>query len=517
MIKNLNLSVLAFLFCFVLFAQSSKEIAVKNFAIEAQKVKAHFRKEGDPLKIKAADFLLKNLYSHKTLECLFIDPEGKIFEFDEFDYDNIELADDDLKCFKKDGGNYKIKAKYDIENVKADFIIENVNSSIDAWQSSPWKDKYDFAIFSEYILPYRNTTEPLVSNWKKKYYELYRPVITEADDVSDPVSVCTALLQEMDYFEFLMKRANPQPSLSIDQIHFRKAGSCIDLASVSVLNARALGLAVTYDFTPYNAASSNSHYWNTIINSDGKHIPFNGNLDMPYTYDANYRRLGKVLRRVFSNPKNNLTRFVNKKNIPEKKLRERHVIDVTDEYVDTHTINYDFKESILDNIGYITVFNKGIWKALWWGKADKNGGITYFKMGSNIVYLPAKTKRVTKNRKDKTILSLENHPIWLTKKGEQILLNPNFNDTFSCTISREKEQVGPYRDFNTVELIDGQNFDLYYWEGEWKFLTKKTVNNSSLSYDKLPKNTLFRLTPENPDGFERIFTIKSNDCTILWF
>ncbi len=501
-------------FCFVSFSQTRNTEKLKKIA---QKTTKHFSRKQDSLKLKAAHFLLTNLSNHKTQYCEFKHSNGEVFEFNEFDYDNIDLAKKDLKCFKQTGGNYKIKTIYDIESVNANFIIETVESSFKAWNNSPFGKSYTFETFCEYILPYRNTTEPVTRNWKKKYYEAYSPQINNADDPEDPISVCTSLLNEMDYFEFQKKRITPQRALSIDQIHFRKQGTCEDLASVAVLNARSIGLAVTYDFTPYNAASSNAHYWNTIIDKDGNHIPFNGNLALPYVFDANYRRLGKVLRKTFSTSTEALAEHIKPNRILEKKLREPNVIDVTEEYVETFDINYNFGKKLLDNIAYITVFNKGKWKALWWSKTDTLGNAKFTKMGSNIVYLPAMPKKVNHNNIAKIKLSLENYPIWLNQIGQQKLLKPDFKNSFSCTISRDNEVVGPYRDFNTVEFINGQVFNLYYWSGKWILLNSKIVKNSSLYLTNLPKNTLFRITPKKPDGFERIFTINPENCTILWF
>lgn len=494
-----------------------KQIILENFKTESNKIKKYFEKDPNPLKLEAAFFLLENMYSHKTIISEFKDVKGRLFDYKDSNYETAEEANEALEGFKKSGGKHKLKTIFDVESIDAKMIIANIENSFEAWDNGPWKSSYDFNVFCEYILPYRNTTEPVVYNWKKKYYEDYKYVIYTAEDPTDPVSVCTSFLNEISYYEFLKKRANPQPALSIDQIHNRGKGSCVDLASLSVLNSRALGLAVTYDFTPYHAASSNSHYWNTILNKDGKYIPFNGNKDLPYIYNANYRRIGKVLRKTFSNPKNHITRYVKPSRIPGKKLREKNVIDVTDEYVKTYDVNYKFASKVLDNVAYLSVFNKGKWKVTWWGKADSNGNAVFKNMGANIVYLPAQTMERAEEGKTKLSLELEKFPLLLSEKGDLQVLKPNFKNTYSCSISRNNEVVGPYRDFNTVELIDEQKFKLYYWEGSWKYLNEDTVKNSSLTFKDLPYNALFRLLPKKEDRFERIFTIDSKNCKIKWF
>lgn len=500
------------------YSQNTNQLAIlEKQNAEYKKAKEHYKTDSNPLKVKAVDFLFKNLFIHKTINVSYTDSYGDVFEFNEFDYDDMDLAFEDLKCFKKAGGRFKLNTAYDIKNIDANFIIKVVDSSFKAWENSPWKESYSFETFCEYILPYRNAIEPVKSNWKDTYYNLYQPIIEKAEDPKDPVSVCTSLLQEMDYFGFLKNRLTPEPALSVDQIHFRKKGTCTDLASLAVLNARAIGLAVTYDFTPYNAASSNAHFWNTIIDKEGNHIPFNSNLDLPYVYNANYRRLGKVLRRTFSVQKGNITEHISPARIPESRISEYNLKDVTSEYVTVSNIKFAFNEKVLDNVAYITVFNKGKWRILWWGKVDGTNNATFTNMGRNIVYLPAKPIELTKDGKTKISIELERYPIWLNKKGEQQILKPNFEAAYACTLSRENEEVGPYRDFNTVELINGQQFNLYYWDKEWKLITQQKVENNALTFNKLPKNALFKLTPEQPDGFERVFTVDNRNCKMLWF
>ncbi len=499
------------------FSQTNKQGLIKEFGKEIQQVRGHFKAAGDPVKIKAADFLLRNLFFHYTKTTDFKQPNGDTYDFNELDYDNVELANKDLKCFKEGGGSYKHKTSSDLETIKASFIIDVVNTSVDTWQNGQWKDKYDFKTFCEYILPYRNATEPVDENWKSKYYEIYKPVLKNAEDPSDPVSVCTKLLQEMDYFDFQEKRINPQPFLSIDQMHFRRKGNCIDLASLSVLSARSIGLAVTYDFTPYHAASSSAHSWNTVVNNEGNHIPFNSNLAMPYVYDPNYRRLGKVLRRVFSNPEENLLKIVPVTEVPNKILRKRNVIDVTNEYVETTNISYNFNKKVPNDLAYITVYNKAKWKALWWGRVDEKGKAAFKNMGTNVVYLPATTQKVSKNGKQLIGLNYEQYPIQVLKGGATKTLKPDFKNVFNCSLSKNNEVTGPYRDFNSLALEEGAFYNLHYWDKEWILHGKSKVINEKIAFDKVPNNALFRLTPLSPDGFERVFCIDKTSHKIIWY
>lgn len=499
-----------------LAAQSEKEIIKQRFQSESKKVIAHYKNA--PKKLKAARFLLKNLPIHRSFVCDWVTKEGKNIELDEFDFESFEHYEEHLKKIKQKGAQPRVHAMRDVKTIDANFLIDNIDAAFEAWTSSPWHSSYSFETFCEYILPYRNAIEPVRKGWRQDYATIYREALVRASDRTDPIQVCSEVIRKMEYFEFQFSRDYPQPLLSIDQVHFRRVGSCPDLANAAVLNCRALGLATTFDFTPANAASSNLHFWNTVVDTQGNHIPFNSNQNLPYEYDPNYRRLGKVLRHTFSKQNGALPNFVSRNSIPNTNLTYLNVIDVTKEYVTTSNLSYCFGETTNnDKIAYLTVYNKGKWKALWWGHLDPSGTTTFEAMGRNIVYLPARFQIKLQNGKKTKHVAYEKYPILLSKDGKTTLLKPDFDTTIDCTLSRQNEKLGKEKDFNTLTLENNKTYTLRYWEGEWKTLAKAEVQNENISFRGIPSNTLFKLEPENTDHFERIFVIDPSSCKIVWY
>src|SRR6218665_1069540 len=273
---------------------------------ELTKVLDYFRKKKDPQLLEAALFLVNNSKSHYSVDNIWLDKTGKKIPFETTKFADIEQAD---LQFKKLKDSIPLSAKpviiKDIEALKAPFLINNIELAYKSWKQNPWSAAYDFKTFCEYILPYRSLTEPM-ENWRSVYQSIYEKCTVDLTDKSDPVELCSKIIQNMKHFDFVINRFDPKPLLGPAELIFWRQGNCPDLANGALFACRSLGIAVTFDFTPHYAASSNRHFWNSVIDSKGTHIPFNGNQDLPYLYSPNHRRMGKVFRFTFSEQKQSL-------------------------------------------------------------------------------------------------------------------------------------------------------------------------------------------------------------------
>lgn len=489
-----------------------------NFQEESNKVIEYFVKRGNKQKVKAANFLIENMPIHKSILAKWQDKEGNPIAFDETSFADFESAKAKVAELKKPGNSRVLEVKWDTENISSEFLINDINSAFKYWEESLWKQSYSFETFCEYMLPYRNATEPVEFGWRAETNLSYKTIVQRAENPSDPTSVCSALIDELELIEFKLSRENPQPLLSLKEMNFRKEGSCPDLANNSLLIARSLGIAATYDYTPFHAASSNAHFWNTVIDKDGVHIPFNGNQNKPYEYDTSMRRIGKALRMTYSNQQESLVNNVSRELIAAESLSLPNVIDVTDEYVNTYTINYSYDYRAMGDLAYICVYNKGEWRPTWWSKVDTTNIAKFTKMGSNLIYLPASVKtKLSNNSRVNYDLKLEKHPVLLDIHGKTILLKPDFNNSFNAKLSRGNEKIFGEREFNTLEMENGAYLDLQYWNDGWQSLGKHKVKDQSISVKNIPENALFRLLPNSPDGFERVFTILKDGFQLLWY
>ena len=145
---------------------------------EMEKVLAHFKDDPDPLKYRAAKFLIENMPYHYTYE-------GDALEA--YDSAYLQMADEPLpdrnQFFKERTDSIRFTDKrfaIDIQSVKADYLIRAIDEACDTWRNSSWQDDYDEDLFFNYVLPYRILNEPL-SDWRaaiaKEHPYLTEPVV----------------------------------------------------------------------------------------------------------------------------------------------------------------------------------------------------------------------------------------------------------------------------------------------------------------------------------------------------
>ena len=142
---------------------------------EMEKVLAHFKDDPDPLKYRAAKFLIENMPYNFTYEGAAVEA---------YDSAYLQMADEPLpernRLFKERTDSIRFSDKrfaVDIQTVKADYLIHAIDEACDAWRSTTWQDDYDEELFFNYVLPYRILNEPL-SDWRSAIAKTH-PYLTE--------------------------------------------------------------------------------------------------------------------------------------------------------------------------------------------------------------------------------------------------------------------------------------------------------------------------------------------------
>lgn len=490
-------------------AFSQPKSAQKRINDNFTQVLEYFEKKDDKEQYAAALFLVTNIHLHYAEDNIWIDKNGNKVSFKVADYKDIEQATIVFNKLKDSIGmisrNIVVK---DTDIVKSELLIKNIEMAFKSWKENPWSKSYDFKTFCEYILPYRSLTEPL-QDWRPEYQASFEKLSTGMADPTDPVELVSNIITNIKHFDFVLKRFDPKSLLGPTDLLFWREGNCPDLANVAIFANRSLGVATTFDCTPHYAASSNRHYWNTVVDNKGVHIPFNGNQDLPYAYNAISKRLGKVFRFTFSEQKDNLASLVPENQIPEDLLKNKNILDVTAEYVEVSNISYTFGPQVTSKISYINVFNRGGWRTLDWAKINNKIAV-YKNMGRDIVYLPG----VVVSGK----MVFEKHPILLDKKGIKTILKPDMVNSFSPTLSRENEYKSKYTDHHPFQIIKGEKYRIMVWDGDWRLIEEQiALDDNKITFKRLPKNGLFLMSPLKPDFYERIFTIDTETNLITWY
>jgi hypothetical protein len=112
------------------------------------------KKRADTLKYKAACFLIANMDIHKSYDYYWADGKKQKIPFNELDYTDFKVAVNAFDSIKKRySGVQPIANVYrDIDSIKADFLIDNIEMAFKAWES-PWAKhpgQTHLNIFKEY-------------------------------------------------------------------------------------------------------------------------------------------------------------------------------------------------------------------------------------------------------------------------------------------------------------------------------------------------------------------------------
>ncbi|NME71672.1 transglutaminase domain-containing protein [Flammeovirga aprica] len=481
--------------------------------VKYDSLRGYYFENGDSLKFKASDFLIKDITTHFAKDYYWINKKTKrkVF-FDELSYEDFDQA---LTAFRHITDSISLRPKkihvQDIEKVSIDYLRENIDLAFIAWKRFPWSKGYDFETFCEYILPYRSAIEPL-QNWRKEYLLLYETVGSQLskNEVEDPVYVCGILQDLLQDFTFIgNQKKSIIPLLGPMSLQLRRHGNCPDLANLMVFAGRSIGLAIAYDYTPHYAASSNRHFWNAVITNSGETIPFNGIEDKPGIYNPNNKRLGKVIRKTYSANRSSLVFKLPKSQIPNGHMQTAHYKDVTSEYVKVADFNYQFNDPVNNGIGYLSVYNLADWRPIDWADI-KNTEAEFTNLGVDLVYLPFRYI----NRK----CIYERFPILLNVEGEKKVLRADQSHKISFKMTHSMvNQDRLYEETNSLELEEGKLYRMYYWDKKWILIGENIVSNGALFIDNVPAGALYKVQPVNPDKFERIFTIGEGTHQIYWY
>lgn len=146
----------------------------KGNRAELEKVLRHY--QNDSLKLEAAKFLIRYMPGHysyaDTSICLYYNAvdstlrsmQGKpVVEIK----DSLELITDKFASIIQ-GDTVQ-----DVEVVKADYLIANIDTAFAQWEHGHWATHLDFGQFCEYLLPYKVFECQYLDNWREYLEETF--------------------------------------------------------------------------------------------------------------------------------------------------------------------------------------------------------------------------------------------------------------------------------------------------------------------------------------------------------
>ncbi len=485
---------------------SAIEAAGDNGA-ELEKVIAHYRTAGDTLKLEAALFLIGNMEGHGYATYDLKDTADNVVAFDVSDYPSYDSLKTSVSALEAEHGELdfdKRELLTDVESITADFIITQIDYAFRAWRERPWAQHLSFDDFSQYVLPYRGSGEPL-EPWRKYFFEKYADLADNMTDPTDPVEAASLINDDIKtWFTFDPRYYYHPTDLGLTEMLSTGVGRCEDMTNITIYAMRANGLAVTSDYTPAWADAGNNHAWNAIIASDFNAIPFMGAESNPRKYKLN-NRPAKVYRKAFSHQKDNLVFQDHKQEKLPPWLRGKSYVDVTGEYTSisrmTTDLSVKFEQPIPDSvdIAYLCVFNSGEWKPIDWANIEHEY-ITFEQVAGFLLYLPA------------LYLNEEVVPCAppFTTNGEfsirHFIPQTDTIDTLRLTANTGHNQWTLNRGVEQSLLTPGVEYELFYFDDGWQSVGKATATDEPLVFDDVPVGCLYWLVAEDSDHEERPFS-----------
>ncbi len=468
---------------------------------ELEKAVNYFKETGDSLKLKAIYFLVANMDIHESADYYWADSTGNRIAFNELDYPDFAATVKAFEQLKQKHGKVKpVAFTYrDIDTVKADYLIDNIEKAFEAWGDKPFTPK-SFEIFCEYVLPYRTSIEPL-QPWREAYrhkFGAFYQNSTGKDEKHRLWNFATGLEDAAFANSFGFEtRKEPLPRLGALQLLHRKKGPCEDIVGFKVFALRSQGIPSCVDAIPYWATSSGGHFLTNAFGSDLRPVSLeviNGSIPEERQLA---REPAKVLRTTYSKQAGTLASFTDTSSIPDGFMRMQNYRDVTADYWKTQDVKCRIPENKAPVV-YACVFNYSKWRPVWWGKAE-NGSVTFTNMPQGTVVLPSYYIN-GKTRPAGYPVAIINH----TQKE----LKPNLQQRRSITLFWQQDYL-VYR--------TGSKYKLYYWDNAWKLLKEQVATNTEkMVFDNVPANALLLLRPEYSKGKERPFIIDEDGRRTWW-
>ena len=119
--------------------------------LELQKVLDHYA--GDSLKLKAAIFLIENMPGHYSLDGPYLRQLQRVIDSTEIPYLMKKVIL--MQPLRYPRSRQQLRAEPDLEQVKADYLIHQIDQAFRLWTNSPWLEDLTLENFLEYLLPYR--------------------------------------------------------------------------------------------------------------------------------------------------------------------------------------------------------------------------------------------------------------------------------------------------------------------------------------------------------------------------
>ena len=372
---------------------------------ELEKALAYY--EGDEFRYKAARFLIENMPGHQGPDSSAIRKLRPFYETyvkisEKYGWERSSEWQKDIDNAWRNYGTYHSMApiRNDCQIIRADWLIREIDRSFQAWRENVYTRNASLDDFCRYILPYRYAETTCLDSCRDVFYHRHKGIFN--DPHKDFRSIIDSLHKDYSFLAHNNGTATSMPIYNAAVFERVKRGSCDDKAWYNCMQLSALGMASAIDFTPAWGNRIGAHSWNCVI-IDGETFPFEPFHDLDrWKYKRIYNneefdiiwgklRLPKVYRHTYELHLEGplVDREERRENIPSLFLNP-FITDVSDAYFKTSDVTIRLTEEIPEDTRYcyLCVFGSHGWFPVQWGKIQKDGNVTFQKMGRNMLYWP---------------------------------------------------------------------------------------------------------------------------------
>ncbi len=232
---------------------------------ELQQVIDHYQKvdNQDPLKLKAALFLIGHMPKHYSMRSESIDEfQTRVHQATT----PIPMATINTWWEELSVGHVQ-RQEYDLHALKASYLIRNIDQAFEVWNAAPWKKEVDFDTFCRYILPYRFQNEMLVDGWRDSLYREYHPLIAGVQELPKAF----ALIQNKVWSEVNSSSSLFTNIINVLDLKHQARATCIQRCVLlgSVLRSLGIPVAIDNNWGRWSNYSISGHSWVSVVTLEG--------------------------------------------------------------------------------------------------------------------------------------------------------------------------------------------------------------------------------------------------------
>lgn len=365
---------------------------------ELEKVLAHYsRNPADSLKYKAACFLIENMPFYGFYEGKLLDNYLPLYE-------ELAVTGKDpqavLDSFVSRYGYFStqlVERKRDIKEIKAPYLMDNIEWAFKVWEEQPWGKNVSFTDFCECILPYRIEDER-PTRWRQKFYDKYNCLLDSyrhSPEAADPLFAARIVLDSLSKGEKHFTTILPDlPHIGPDLCEQWRTGSCRELTDLTVYVLRSLGIPCGIDFMPVHARGNAGHFWTFILDIHGQTYTsdyLDANIGILHSRD-NQHLTSKVYRRMFGRNKELEKQLLTYSTSFPPFFSCPRVADVTCLYTGNNPVctvsipnSAWYNENANPSIVYLCVSQRQGWVPVGWTRYRK-GQTRFENVKSNIIF-----------------------------------------------------------------------------------------------------------------------------------